>query len=468
MAATAVKNIETRLFINGEFRNASSGKTFDVVYPFTQETIASVQEADAKDVDDAVQAAHAAFPAWRDLGVEKRGEYLRKLSQLIEKHIPELAKLEALNIGRPVSHFVDGPSAVETFRFFADSAWHTQGTASHNTPGIFNVTVKEPYGVAGLIIPWNFPLANWSGKIAPALAAGNTVVLKSSEKAPLTSLYAARLAQEAGFPPGVINVLSGYGTPAGAALSEHPLVRCVSFTGSSMTGQRIQAAAAKSNMKHVHLELGGKSPVVVFEDSDLEAAALAAMVGITFNSGQVCVANSRIYVQESVAEAFGQTFKALLGAVKQGDPLDPATTAGPQIDKLQFEKIKTYLEIGRKEGKLALGSPEDSRLVKEEIFGPVVVLNTFKEEAEAIHKANDTEFGLYASVFTKDLDRAVRVSRALQAGLVGVNCTAATQTKDAAFGGYKRSGIGREGLLYSIENFLQTKSIIFKAGAGGF
>ncbi|KAJ5246112.1 hypothetical protein N7468_001095 [Penicillium chermesinum] len=462
MAATAVKNIETRLFINGEFRNASSGKTFDVVYPFTQETIASVQEADAKDVDDAVQAAHAAFPAWRDLGVEKRGEYLRKLSQLIEKHIPELAKLEALNIGRPVSHFVDGPSAVETFRFFADSAWHTQGTASHNTPGIFNVTVKEPYGVAGLIIPWNFPLANWSGKIAPAL---------------LLSLYAARLAQEAGFPPGVINVLSGYGTPAGAALSEHPLVRCVSFTGSSMTGQRIQAAAAKSNMKHVHLEL-------VFEDSDLEAAALAAMVGITFNSGQVCVANSRIYVQESVAEAFGQTFKALLGAVKQGDPLDPATTAGPQIDKLQFEKIKTYLEIGRKEGKLALGGdtnngyfvtptvfeglPEDSRLVKEEIFGPVVVLNTFKEEAEAIHKANDTEFGLYASVFTKDLDRAVRVSRALQAGLVGVNCTAATQTKDAAFGGYKRSGIGREGLLYSIENFLQTKSIIFKAGAGGF
>lgn len=208
------------------------------------------------------------------------------------------------------------------------------------------------------------------------------------------------------------------------------------------------------------------------------------MVGITFNSGQVCVANSRIYVQETVAEAFGQVFKAMLGAVKPGDPLDPATTAGPQIDKLQYEKIKTYLELGQKEGKMVMGGdanngyfitptifeglPENSRLVKEEIFGPVVALSTFKDEAEGVAKANDSEFGLYASVFTKDLDRAVRVSRALQAGLVGVNCTSMTQTKDGAFGGYKMSGIGREGLLYSIENYLQTKTIVIKAGEGGF
>ncbi|KAJ5526845.1 hypothetical protein N7513_011004 [Penicillium frequentans] len=471
--------IETRLFINGEFRDSSNGKTFDIVYPYSQDVVAKVQEADVKDVNDAVDAAEAAFPAWRDLGVDKRGEYLRKLSDLIREAIPELAKLETLSTGRPISLFPDGEAAAEQFRYFADHAWSVQGTASTNTPGMFKMTVKEPFGVAGLIIPWNFPLINFAGKMAPALAAGNTVVLKSSEKAPLTSLYMAKLIEQVGFPPGVINILSGYGAPAGSTLAEHMKVRTISFTGSSLTGQKIHAAAAKSNLKHVHVELGGKSPAIVFEDADLQSAAAQTMFGIQVNSGQLCIANSRIYVHESVKEEFTKQFKAMFASVKMGDPLDPTTQHGPQIDYLQYNRVKEYLALGENEGKLTLGGDandgffvkptvfeelaENSRVIKEEIFGPVVALQSFQNEEEVIRKANDTEFGLYASVFTKDLDRAIRLSKALQTGTVAVNCTSPSNTKDAAFGGYKMSGSGREGLLYSIENFLQTKTILIKS-----
>ncbi|KAJ5636594.1 uncharacterized protein N7484_009907 [Penicillium longicatenatum] len=471
--------IETRLFINGEFRNSSSGKTFDIIYPYTQDVVAKVQEADVKDVNDAVDAAEAAFPAWRDLGVDQRGEYLRKLSDLIQEAIPELAKLETLSTGRPISIFPDGAMAAEQFRYLADYAWTVQGTASTNTPGTFSMTVKEPYGVAGLIIPWNFPLASFAGKMAPALAAGNTVVLKSSEKAPLTSLYMAKLIEKVGFPPGVINVLSGYGTPTGSTIAEHMKVRAISFTGSSMTGKKIHAAAAKSNLKPVHVELGGKSPAIVFEDADLQSAAHQCMFGIQFNSGQVCVANSRVYVHESVKEEFTKHFLEAFASVKMGDPLDPTTQHGPQIDYLQYNRIKEYLAIGEKEGKLTLGGDandgffvkptvfegleESSRVMKEEVFGPVVALQSFQTEEEVIKKANDTEFGLYASVFTKDIDRAIRLSKALQAGTVAVNCTTPSYTKDGAFSGYKMSGNGPQGLLYSLENFLQTKTILIKS-----
>lgn len=257
-------------------------------------------------------------------------------------------------------------------------------------------------------------------------------------------------------------------------------IRALSFTGSSLTGQKIQAAAAKSNMKHVHMELGGKSPAVVFEDADLAAAAARTQFSIQANSGQICVANSRIYVQESVAERFMQLFREQFGSQTLGDPLDPKTTHGPQVDVLQYNRIKEYLGIGEKEGTLTLGGdandglfvkptifeglPEDSRVMREEVFGPVVAINTFKTEAEAVQKANDSQFGLYASVFTKDMDRAVRLARTLEAGVVGVNCTSPTGVRDAAFGGYKMSGTGREGILYSIENFVQTKTILIKTG----
>jgi aldehyde dehydrogenase (NAD+) len=458
-----------------------------------------VQEAGLQDVDDAVSAAQAAFPAWRDLGVDKRGEYLRKVSDLFIEANDELARLETLSTGRPISQYIDAKLSSEQFRYFADRAWSLQGTASTNTPGMLSMTVKEPYGVVGLIIPWNFPLGMFSMKVAPALAAGNTVVLKSSEKAPLTvnpptstlqdspltkpqSIYAAKLFAKAGFPPGVINVISGHGTPAGSALASHMSIRCLSFTGSSLTGQKIQAAAAKSNMKHIHMELGGKSPAIIFSDADLEPAAFQTQFSIRFNSGQVCVANSRIYVQESVADKFIALFREKFAYHKAGDPLDPETFQGPQIDKAQYNRVREYLGIGEKDGSLTLGGdandgyfvkptifervPEDSRLMREEVFGPVVTINTFKTEEEAIEKANATEFGLYASVFTKDLERALRMSRALEAGVVAVNCTSPMNTKDSAFGGYKMSGNGREGFLYSIDNFVQTKTILIKSGEG--
>jgi aldehyde dehydrogenase (NAD+) len=455
-----------------------------------------VQEADIKDVDDAVVAANAAFPAWRDLGTEQRGHYLRKLSQLILESNDDLAKLETLCIGRPITQFFDAGLAAEYFRYFADAGWSAQGTASLNTPDHLNLTVKQPFGVVALIIPWNFPLIMFAGKMAPALAAGNTVVLKSSEKAPLTvcipliflvlshlttiqSLYMAKLIQKVGFPPGVINVLSGHGNPAGSALASHMGVRGISFTGSSATGRKIQVASAKSNMKHVHMELGGKTPAIVFPDADVASAAAQTQFSIQFNSGQICVANSRIYVHESIAEQFIKSFREHFAAVKMGDPMDPTTTHGPQVDMIQYERIKEYLAIGEKDGKLTAGGdakdglfvrptvfegvPEDSRLMQEEVFGPVVAINTFSTEEEAVAKANNSEFGLYASVFTKDIDRAVRVSKALDAGTVGVNCTSPTGAKDCPFGGFKSSGTGREGLLHSLDSFLEIKTILIKA-----
>ncbi|KAI2703792.1 hypothetical protein DTO027I6_2091 [Penicillium roqueforti] len=461
MASTMNESIETRLFINGEFRKSSSGKTFEVVYPYTKEVVAQVQEADIQDVEDAVNAANAAFPAWRDLGTDKRGAYLRKLSQLILESNDELGKLETLSTGRPISQFFDASLAAELFAYFAGGGWTAQGTASLNTSDYLNLTVKQPYGVVALIIPWNFSLVMFAGKLAPALAAGNTVVVKSSEKAPLTSLYVANLIEKAGFPPGIINIISGFGNPTGAALASHMTIRCISFTGSTATGQKIQTAAANSNMKHVHMELGGKSPAIIFEDADLETAVAQTQFSVQFNSGQ-----------------FIALFREKFAAVRMGEPLDPATSHGPQIDLMQYNRVKEYLDIGKKDGTLSLGGDasdgffvrptifegvaEDSRLMREEVFGPVVVINTFSTEIEAIEKANNSEFGLHAAVFTKDLDRAVRLAKALDAGIVGVNCTSPTNAKDTAFGGFKMSGSGREGLLYSLDSFLETKSILIK------
>ena len=295
-------------------------------------------------------------------------------------------------------------------------------------------------------------------------------------------LYVAKLIEKANFPPGVVNVLSGFGKPAGEAIASHMDVRCLSFTGSSFTGQRIQAAAAKSNMKHVHMELGGKSPAIIFEDADLEAAAQQTQLSIRMLSGQVCMANSRVYVQDTVAEKFTALFKAKFGTGHVGgDPLDKSTIQGPQVDEIQYNRIKNYLEIGEKEGNMTLGgdakngyfvnptvfesTPDDARIMKEEIFGPVVAINTFKTEAEVVERANRTEFGLYASVFTKDIDRAVRLAKLLEAGTVGVNCTSPTMAKDMAFGGFKMSGNGREGYLHSLENYLETKTVLIKVGS---
>ncbi|KAB8278825.1 aldehyde dehydrogenase domain-containing protein [Aspergillus minisclerotigenes] len=473
--------IETRLFINGEFRPSTDGKTFKLINPYTHEPVTDVYEASEQDVDKAVAAAKAAFPAWRDLTPDDRGVYLRKLSALIRENIPELARLESIAMGKPVSLYIDGKVAADTFAYYAEAGWHAQGTSSVNTPGVLGLSLRQPYGVVGAIIPWNMPLVLLSIKVAPALAAGNTVVLKSSEKAPLTSAFAAKLIAEAGFPPGVVNIISGFGSPAGSAIASHMDVRCLSFTGSTATGQKIQIAAAKSNLKVVHLELGGKTPAIIFEDADIEKAAEKTQFSIHFTSGQTCFANSRIYVQESVADKFIAVFKEKFGAAaRMGNPLEPTTNHGPQADNIQYERVKSYLEIGEKDGKLTMGGdggkgfikptvfenvPDGSRLMKEEIFGPVVAINTFKTEEEAIERANASEFGLYASVFTKDMDRAVRLSKLLEAGTVGVNCTSPTIVKDMPMGGHKQSGLGREGLLSGLDSYLETKTVLISTSS---
>ncbi|QKX54954.1 uncharacterized protein TRUGW13939_02044 [Talaromyces rugulosus] len=339
------------------------------------------------------------------------------------------------------------------------------------------MTLRQPFGVVAAIIPWNAPLVAFSGKVAPALAAGNTVVLKSSEKAPLTSLKVAQLAREAGFPPGVLNVLSGHGPISGATLASHMDVRAISFTGSIRTGRAIQTAAAESNMKNVILELGGKSPAIIFDDADLAAAVPLTARSIKSNSGQVCMANSRIYVQDTIATKFIQLFKESFGAVKQGNPLDPETDLGPVVDDVQFRIVSQYIASGNESGKLSLGgtakdgfveptvfeeTQENAKIMKEEVFGPVVNINTFHTEEEALAKANDTMYGLYAAVFTKDVNRAMRFAKGLEAGTVGINCTSPITAHDLSFGGWKASGVGREGLLDSINTFLETKSVLFK------
>lgn len=385
-------------------------------------------------------------------------------------------------MGRPLSQFFDGAAAAADLDYFSESWPHIQGRASLNTPGFVTMTLRQPFGVAGVIIPWNVPLLFMAKKAAPALIAGNTVVLKSSEKAPLAVARVAEMVAEAGFPPGVFNIITGHGMPSGAAMAEHTDVRVLSFTGSGRTGRKIQEAAARSNLKKVVLELGGKSPAIVFDDADLEKTVAQTVTGIQFNSGQVCMANSRIYVQEGIAPAFVEAFNTRFSGVKAGNPTHDGVQHGPQVDEVQYRAVMSYIEDAKKTGSIALGgsgtlesmggyfveptvfldTPENARTMKEEIFGPVVHINTFKTEAEVIAKANDTEYGLYASVFTKNLDRAMRVVKAMDSGYVSVNATSPTSAQDLPFGGYKISGQGREGKLESLDVFLETKSVMIR------
>lgn len=443
-----------------------------------------VAEASVEDVDAAVAAAEAAFPAWSALSPIERGKPLKKMADKVLAGISELANLEALSMGKPVTDFFDGHYAAVNFNYFGEAAW-AQGHTSLNTPGFLNMSLRQPFGVVGIVIPWNAPLVFFAKKVAPAVAAGNAVVLKSSEKAPLTSWKVAQWIEECGFPPGVINVISGHGHISGQAMSMHMRIRAMSFTGSTRTGRAIQIASAQSNLKKVVFELGGKGPALIFGDADLEEAAKATEHSIMFQSGQTCMANSRVYVHESVKEPFLEAFKKIASSRRIGDPTDPNTNHGPQADKVQFDTVVKYIAIGKESGEPIIGGnstesnltvqptiftdhPEDSRLVKEEIFGPVVVINTFKTEAEVIAKANDTEFGLYASLWTKDLEVALRVSKKIESGMVGVNCASPVTSWDLPFGGYKGSGTGRESLLESMEHFLEHKSIFIKVnGIGG-
>ncbi|KAJ5371834.1 Aldehyde dehydrogenase N-terminal [Penicillium concentricum] len=478
--STKIGEIETRLFINGKFVESSDKRTFDLTSPVTNEKFAKVYEASEDDTNAAVAAAKAAFPAWSALSPPQRGAYFKKLASLILESHDELAQLEAMSMGRPVSGYFDSYAAASTFDFFAENGYQALGASSLNTPGYVNMTVRQPFGVVAAIIPWNVPILFLAGKSAPALIAGNTVVIKSSEKAPLTSTKVATLVEKAGFPPGVINIISGHGQISGNVLSHHMDVRVLSFTGSGRTGRLIQAASAESNMKNVILELGGKSPAIIFPDADIEHAVEETKHSIQWNSGQVCMANSRIYVHESIASNFIELFNKRFADVAIGDPLLPDSNHGPQADEVQFKQVQAYIESGKKAGKMSLGAEtidqqgffirptvfldtkEDAKVMKEEIFGPVVNINTFQDEDDVVAKANDTDFGLYAAVYTKDIHRALRIAKKLESGTVGVNCTSPTSAHDMPFGGYKSSGLGREGWTVSLNNFLETKTILMK------
>lgn len=480
----ASDKIERRHYVNGEFSESSDKGTFKLSSPYSHEKIVDMCEASVDDANRAVAAAKAAFPSWSALDPTARGAYMKKLSELIIRDANELAQLDAMSMGRPVSQYFDAYLAAQYFAHYAEAGFEAKGSTSLNTPGFVNMTFRQPIGPVAAIIPWNIPTCMFAMKLAPALAAGCTTVLKSSEKAPLTPAKLAALSHEAGFPKGVINVLSGHGQPSGSTLSAHMDIRLINFTGSTFTGRKIQAAAASSNLKKVVLELGGKSPALIFEDADLTKAAGDTVASLQILMGQACIANSRIYVQDTIADKYKEAFKAMFKAAKKGDPLLPETQQGPQADEIQFERIKGFLQAAKEgKGKLELGGnatkdadgtgyfieptvysdvPEDEKTQKEEVFGPYVNINTFKTEEEAIEKANNTEYGLYASVYTKDISRAMRVAKAFESGQVGVNCTSPTFANDMPFGGYKGSGQGREGFGYSLDEYLEMKTVLIK------
>jgi len=480
--------LRTQLFINNEWVDSKGKKTFETVNPATEEVIAVVQEASDEDVNDAVNAASEAFKTWRKSDGSLRRDLLIKLAGLVEKHRERLAEVESMDNGKP-QHVADGVDigfVIECFKYYAGWADKIGGKTikpTQNSGDTFCFTWHEPVGVVGAIIPWNFPLLMQAWKLGPALAMGCTVVMKLSEKTPLSGLLICDLIKEAGFPPGVVNVVNGYGPTTGHAIAAHPDIKKVAFTGSSAVGHRIAETSAKTNLKRCTLELGGKSAMIICKDADLDQAAVASHVGLFVNMGQCCCASSRIFIHEDVHDAFVEKVVGLAKRLRtKGDttsPTDvPICDLGPQVDKIQFDKVLGYIEAGKQEGaKVALGGgrlgdkgyfvqptvftevTDTMKIAKEEIFGPVMQLLKFKTLEEAIQRANSSHYGLAAGICTRDVGTALAAARDLEAGTVWINCYDNFDMA-APFGGFKQSGWGREKGEYALENYTEVKCVM--------
>lgn len=471
-----------KMLIGGKWVDAASGKTFSTVNPATAETLAMVAEGDAEDINRAVEAARKAFDEgpWPHMKPAERTKVLLRIADLIEKYGDEFAQLETLDNGKTIfeSRNVDIPGSVDTFRYYAGWPTKIYGETNPSDPSFFNYTLREPVGVCGQIIPWNFPLMMAAWKLGPALACGNTVVLKPAEQTPLSALRLGEILLEAGVPEGVVNIVPGFGPTAGATLANHPLVDKVAFTGSTEVGKEIVKASA-GNLKRVSLELGGKAPNIVFVDADQDDAVAGAFMGIFFNQGQVCCAGSRLFVEQKIYDQFTEALASSAASLKQGPGLDTDSRIGPLVSQEQFERVLGYIDIGKKEGVQVKAGGEwnkelgkgyfvkptvltnvnnSMRVAQEEIFGPVVAAIPFKDEADVIRQANQTIYGLSAGVWTTDVSKAHRLSRALRAGTVWVNCYNQLDPI-SPFGGYKQSGFGRELGVHALDLYTQIKSV---------
>jgi betaine-aldehyde dehydrogenase len=481
MPAETKTEVQTyKMFVNGEWVASNSGKTFPVYDPSIEEVIAQVPEADAKDVDRAVAAAKSAFEdgPWSQTTAQDRGRILHKLADRIRAEAAKLAEIEARNCGKPIVEAEYDINDVATcFEYYAGLANKITGHVNPVPDNALSLSMKEPVGVAGQIIPWNYPLLMAAWKLAPALAAGCTCVLKPAEQTPLTALEMANWFEEVGLPPGVVNIVTGFGEGAGAPLVRHPDVNKIAFTGSAQVGKMIMRDAAEM-VKRVTLELGGKSPNIFFADADFEAAIDGALFGVFINQGEVCSAGSRVLVEQKIYSKFVEAMTEKAKKIKLGPPMERDTKMGPLVSKEQYERVRSYQDIGKKEAKLATGGgraagfakgyyveptifydvDNSARISREEIFGPVCTVIPFKDEKDALRIANDTPYGLAAAVWSRDIYKALRMVKAIKAGIVWVNHMQPTYV-EAPWGGYKQSGFGRELGPWGIEEYLETKQV---------
>ena len=483
---SAMTKTPTRIlnFIGGEFVEPQSGRFLDNIEPATGKPYSQVADSGKEDVDLAVAAAEKAFADWSKTPAQKRSQILLRIADLIERDLEKLARAESIDTGKPLSlaRSLDIPRAASNFRFFATAILHTENEA-HVTDGVaFNYTLRQPRGIAGLISPLNLPLYLLSWKIAPAIAVGNTTIAKPSELTPMTAYLLCEIANEAGLPNGVLNVVHGTGPNVGAAITAHPKITTISFTGGTATGKKVAEACAPL-FKKVSLELGGKNPNIVFADADLDAAIGGSVRSSFANQGQICLCGSRVFVEKPIYKKFVDQFIDRASQLKQGDPLDEKTEQGAIVNKVQLDKIKFYVDLAQKEGgKIALGGsapksinercqsgyffqptvitglPVSCRVNREEIFGPVITITPFDNEEEVIGYANDTDYGLASSVWTQNLNRAHRVAERISTGTVWVNCWLVRDLR-VPFGGMKASGIGREGGEEALRFFTEPKNI---------